>query len=556
MTAEDTSRGSGSSESAARPSTVNTPRGLSVLYKGRALYSRYDPPKIPEETARLLAIPEETLILCVSPVLGYGLDILLQKIPESAFVLALEEDENLMALSASHLGREILDHPSFRLIRTSSVARVLETIDSLKVGPFRRSIRLDLSGGAGLNGDFYRDAQTAIDEYISRWWRNQVTLMKLGRNYARNFFANLNALPHAFAIPEHTVAKPVIVAGAGPSLDSSLSVIRERRARVFLLAVDTALPALRDSGITPDAVVLVESQFWITRAFIGFRDSRIPVYADLTANPQALLSTGGKVSFFHTAYAKASFLARFSAMDLSPSRVSPLGSVGLSALEIACFVAAPGFPVLFTGLDFSWGAGFTHSRGSPAPRDALARSCRLEPIERIPSTDASLTRRETGKGGLTVLTDPALAGYAALCAARFGGDSRLFDFGNAGLPTGCRNITEGEVRAILDCFVETKLPDTERFPVDANRLDAYLSDEKTRLREIRGVLTGDSQYAHIGTEGLIERLKASDYLYLHFPDGYKGVNMSDGFLRRVRIELEYFLKTLDRPRTEISFPSS
>ena len=129
MTAEDTSRGTDPSGSAARPSTVNTPRGLSVLYKGRSLYSRYDPRKIPEETARLLAIPEETLILCVSPVLGYGLDILLQKMPQSAFILALEEDENLMALSASHLDSETLDHPSFRLIRTSSVARVVENID-------------------------------------------------------------------------------------------------------------------------------------------------------------------------------------------------------------------------------------------------------------------------------------------------------------------------------------------------------------------------------------------------------------------------------------------
>ena len=548
MTAVDFTRDGDPSGTAARPSTVETPRGQSVLYRGRYLYSRYDPAKSPIEAARAAVIPDETLVFCPSPILGYGLSELLTSLPARSFVLALEADENLMAFSAERIPREILLNPRFKLIRTSSLARVLETIDALGQGPFRRAVRIDLSGGTALNGDFYREAQAGIDEYISRWWRNHVTLMRLGRNYARNFFSNCHSLPESFALPASAIARPIVVAGAGPSLDASLRLIAENRERVFLLAVDTALPALRDSGIFPDAAVLVESQFWITRAFIGFRGSRLPVYADLTANPEAVLSTGGPIHFFHTAYAKAHFLSRFSEYGLSPHGVTPLGSVGLSSLELALSIAAPDVPVLFTGLDFSWGSGFTHSRGAPSARDALAVSWRLSPAERSAIADSPAVETAIGKGAAAVRTDPALSGYAALCAARFGGESRLFDFGSSGIPTGCAQVTADEARAIIARHPPCALPDPERASVDGARLDSFLSEEKERLRAIRAILTGQDARKEGAANRLREFIEDSDYLYLHFPDGYRGYSASDAFLRRIRIELEYFLKTLEHPR--------
>lgn len=250
---------------AVRPSPVDTGRGLSVLYRGRYLYSRYDPAKAALEAASALVIPAETLVLCPSPLLCYGIDSILEKLPQTSHVLALECDEELMAFSAARIPDWLKGHAGFSFIRTSSIARVLETVDTLNGGPFRRCIRIDLSGGAALYGDFYRSALCAIDEYISRWWRNHVTLMKLGRNYARNFFINCSMMPRSCAIPSSRVPLPILVAGAGPSLDVSLDFIKRNRGRLHLLAVDTALPTLRDSRIEPDAVIVVESQFWIDR---------------------------------------------------------------------------------------------------------------------------------------------------------------------------------------------------------------------------------------------------------------------------------------------------
>jgi len=551
-----------------RPVLFDTGRGLSVLYCNRHLYSRFDPAKNAIIAAERTVIPPETLVIAVSPLLGYGLDILLQKLPASSFLLALEQDENLMAFSVAHLPKGMLDHPSLKYIRTASSPRVIETVHGLDRGPFRRCIRIDLSGGSALGSAFYSETHASIEQYISRWWRNHLTLMKLGRNYARNLFRNCAALPRSLPLPHGTVARPVFVAGAGPSLDSALPFLRKLRGNLFLLAVDTALPALRDAGITPDAVVLVESQFWIERAFTGFSLSRIPVYADLTARPNAVTATGGDVHFFFSEYTGSVFIDRFLASGLAPHVIPPLGSVGLVALHLAREIAGTGMPVLFAGLDFSYGKGFTHSRGAAPVRAILESSTRFSPPgNAVPSASPGVFSA-TGKGNSTVFTDPSLAGYAALCRAYFGtGAAKLnsnglfFDLGETGLPTGCTPVSAEEAerlcpeRPCAEIAVKDIATDAcagETAWVTEKTVRDFIEGETAMLGELKGILTGTISVEN--TEARVAHLvKELDYLHIHFPDGYRSDVRDTGFLKRVRIELDYFQKTLT---TAFSFPSS
>jgi len=545
---------------ALRPRLLETGRGLTVTINNRYLYSRFDPSKNAVLIAGTAAIPNETLILCVSPLLGYGLAELLSRLPPSCCVLALECDENLMALSVGAIPESILAHPSFKYIRTAAVSRVLETIHALPNGPFRRCLRLDFSGGANEHADFYARTLTAIDEYISRYWRNHLTLMKLGRSYARNLFRNCALLPDSFLAAEKSVNKPVFVAGAGPSLDSSFEFLRDNRQGLFLLAVDTALPALRDAGLRPDAVVLVESQFWIERAFAGFRDSRIPVFADLTARPAAIKATGGPVSFFFSEYTEAAFIDRFLGSPFAPLTIPPLGSVGLVALHLARLMTAENIPVFFSGLDFSWGTGYTHSRGAPAVRSILNTCGRLSPAgSGVPALQPGVFTIG-GKNGQPVNSDPSLAGYARLCAAQFGipetaeaAPHLLFDLGSNGLPTGCEFLSPDKAAVRLKPDTPETTPEFERRRTAATSesIRAFLENEKVKLLRLKNLLTGgttDIRSGDSSSETVDAEIAAFvaelDYLFLHFPDGYRGYSAEKSFLKRVRVELEYFLKTI------------
>ena len=73
-------------------------------------------------------------------------------------------------------------------------------------------------------------------------------------------------------------------------------------------------------------------------------------------------------------------------------------------------------------------------------------------------------------------------------------------------------------------------------------VEEYFSEEKKTLLELKNILTGKTKLSEAErNERILEIINPREYLYLHFPDGTKA-NLSLGFLKRVRTELEYFLK--------------
>ena len=81
-----------------KPCLVEARQGLSVLYQNRFLYSKYNPAANIERLVNSLEIKKDTLILCFSPILGYGLESLQKKIPSGCFMLAVEANPHLVEL--------------------------------------------------------------------------------------------------------------------------------------------------------------------------------------------------------------------------------------------------------------------------------------------------------------------------------------------------------------------------------------------------------------------------------------------------------------------------
>ena len=146
-----------------RPDLVDTGKGLSVLYQNKFLYSRYNPSITPIRSVAQVDIREETLVFCPSPLLGYGLKELLEGLPKRCCVIAIECDEELMALSLDTIDPDIKNNPKFTYYRTDSIFAVLSRIDSLGQESFRRCLRLDLSGGSSLYSEFYARCLSAIE---------------------------------------------------------------------------------------------------------------------------------------------------------------------------------------------------------------------------------------------------------------------------------------------------------------------------------------------------------------------------------------------------------
>ena len=164
---------------------------------------------------------------------------------------------------------------------------------------------------------------------------------------------------------------PVVVAGAGPSLESAFPILARCRAQFTLVAVDTALPMLRSSGLVPDVVVAVEAQAVNNQDFIGSAASMGAVLAcDLSVHPSVARLFAGRHFFFCSEFAPLRLWRRMDAAGLRPRGFPALGSVGVTAAHAALEIT--GESVFLTGLDLSF-PGAEDARGQQSPRARDAR---------------------------------------------------------------------------------------------------------------------------------------------------------------------------------------
>lgn len=120
---------------------------------------------------------------------------------------------------------------------------------------------------------------------VNRYKQNRATKRWLGRLWIRNLFRNYLRISEGCSCADLSTALPVILIGAGVSLEENIEHIRRVEGGYCIVVVDTALPILRAHGIEPDLVVAMDSQVYNTRDFIDGIGRRAIVAMDITAHP-------------------------------------------------------------------------------------------------------------------------------------------------------------------------------------------------------------------------------------------------------------------------------
>lgn len=593
--------------------TVQTERGMSVLYAGQYLFSRYDPEKTLRTLLDSLTFQSGTLILCFSPVLPFTVELIKKKLAsqraDSCFILGIEKDVHLYRLyckAASTLKKTTDSAPPAAVMQKTSGVQgtigtpektaeanvpaaivLLERAQDTAVlleksgfpdnqqnreryfgdklpneGTFRRISVIDGSAGVRLHKDFYDAAADYAQNSINVFWKNRITLVRLGRLFSRNALKNCARAAVSVPLVKQSVCRPILVCGAGTSLNRLIPFIRINRTRLHILAVDAALRSLLDQGIRADAVIAVESQAATSKAFTGTAGTDIPLIADLCSRAQILRITGGSVSFFISEYYANPLLERIKQTLGNLSVLPPLGSVGLVSMEIALLLRAQNVPVFTCGLDFSYPAGMSHCKEAPSQKESHRVSNRFFPAGNPEAAFRNGAFFAKSKSGSDFVCDPALRGYAQLFSARYKNAAQVYDLADEGLDTGLPRLTETQVSAMLDTFFGNNGTSTSASPaVEDNKknagtgtnksgapIDFFYLAEKKRLTDLRGILTGSLPAVSKGE--LLDRLSECSYLYLHFPDGYKNPKsdknfLNQSFLNRIRSEIDVFLKDID-----------
>jgi len=555
------------------PCTVDTAQGVSVLYRNRYLFSRYAPQKTLQKRLATSVILPETLILCLSPVLPFPVDLIREKIYREniggCFILCAEADAALydfyleQTQDASHIhdsesetARSFCPDAALFLRNSAEIASALEGASVNKnirgtplpdLGFFKRILIVEASGAVQLYRNFYDSVCMYAQNAIGTFWRNRMTLVKLGRLFSRNVLKNTVRAAYSPPLKRASIQRPVLVAGAGTSLNALIPFIRRHADSLYILAVDAAFRPLYDNGIQPDALVTVESQVISRRSFIGARGSGVPLIADMCARSANLRVSGGNVSFFLSEYAQLPLLARIKKALPDIPVFPPLGSVGLAAVEAALFLRAEGVSIFVCGLDFSYPAGLSHCKESPSQKEVHCTSQRLMPAGNPASAFRDGAFFIKSKDGAAFACDPSLHSYAELFSARYKNAENIYDLALSGAPTALPFLSEQAAERIIEAhnshYKETDMEKTpENVPSMPCSAKTFCEEEKKHLRTLRSALTGEYP---LNTADLKKLLEKCSYLYVHFPDGQRGPSLSQSFLNRVRSELDVFLKDIE-----------
>lgn len=527
------------------PLLVETEAGEhTVQYKGRFLYSKKAPSSSIKSLISSILSFENTLFVFASPVLGYGLSSLISKLPLSSFLAIVECDETLDILFKKN-GCQ-LQEKNLQYFHSSNILEIIKKLDEKTSFNFKKCYLIRASGGYALHQDFYNQLFQNLEARVANFWKNKITLIAMGRLYAKNIFKNaINVLgdekKRVYALKKSYVNKPIMVLGAGPSLDKSYEFILKNREKLFLLAVDVLLPALSSLAITPDAVLLLEAQYWIEASFLASSNRDITLFTDITSNPHVFNMMKGNIFLYGSKYANMQFLKDIQDVFSNIPFFDSVGSVGLLAIQIALFISKNETPIFHTGLDFSYDKGFSHSKGSSNCCNLMINNNRFKSLYPSETVFPSGVMKIEGKKGKMLFSTPILQSYAALYKKLFIKFSNLFDISNDGIVL--RELTSEEIaQKYIESFFETKHASVnlENSEIEMTPILTYLKKEKEKLETLRNMLIGIETF---DKEKFTSILKNSDYLYSHFPDN--SLNVEDvSFLKRVRIELEAFYKII------------
>ncbi|HEX4125399.1 MAG TPA: 6-hydroxymethylpterin diphosphokinase MptE-like protein [Tepidisphaeraceae bacterium] len=344
------------------------------------LHSRYAPL---EEAARMVdsAGVESCLAFYVFGFgLGYHVQNLFDRAGDEAIFLIFEPDLMILRTAFEHhdfskliaSGRAHFFH---RLDKGELLARLTPHIVLIHVG----AANLVHGPSQQLAGPFHDQMRKWISEYDSFASTSLNTLLLNSTRTAENISRNIGwyaASPGIARLRDRHKGEPAIIVSAGPSLRKNKHLLPGLQGKAVLIAVQTTLQPLVDSGVEPDYVTSLDYSLLSTRFW-----QKLPrtLKTELVAEPKAAAEifhmNPGPLSILGNDFAEGLLREMKLARPTIPSGATVAHLAFYLAEHMGCD------PIIFIGQDLGFSDGLCYTAGTSYDdvwRPELSRFCTLE----------------------------------------------------------------------------------------------------------------------------------------------------------------------------------
>jgi len=370
---------------AARPAAQG-PDGITVadsgsgapalLLDGVYVHGRHAPGRDADAQVRREVDPSATVVIAIGFGLGYPAEAARRAFPAIP-VLVVEPDAALFAaaLGARDL-RPLLSDAEVHWCVGGEPGRLPALLERL---PTARPAFLPLRPAMRVRPGTYRPFEETIHSWLLRRDINVNTLNRFGRLWVRNLCRNMVPMARCAGIGGLRglfEGIPALVLAGGPSLDAVLAFLPALRERMLVVCVNTPLRAVRECGVEPDFTVVVDPQFWASRALDWTAADEGVLVAEPSTCPRVFRRTAERFFLCSSLFPLGEKLEEAVGQK---GHLGAGGSVSTSAWDLARFLGAR--PLYAAGLDLGFPGMRAHCRGTYAESLWSAESGRLSPLE-------------------------------------------------------------------------------------------------------------------------------------------------------------------------------
>ena len=148
---------------------------------------------------------------------------------------------------------------------------------------------------------------------------------------------------------------PVVIVGAGPSLDKNRHLLQAAAGKAIIIAVDTIFASLVHEGIQPTFTITLDPQEDIARFFGGAPTERKILVAPSIAHPKAVAAWKGDMVFYNKFAPDIPVLTQIAQLNPRLGFLIPGGSVLTVGLDLAYRLGCK--HIAFIGQDLSFPSG-------------------------------------------------------------------------------------------------------------------------------------------------------------------------------------------------------